>query len=66
LLVNKKTDEIKSILANLHPVDIAQILADIKKGNQKLFLRLMDTAKAAEVIEEFEPSVRLDITFAND
>lgn len=59
LLVNKKTDEIKSILANLHPVDIAQILADIKKENQKLFLRLMDTAKAAEVIEEFEPSERL-------
>ncbi len=61
LIVNKKTDEIRKILDNLHPADIAQILADIKNGNQKLFLRLMDTAKAAEVLEEFEPSVRLTL-----
>jgi magnesium transporter len=61
LLVNKKTDEIRSILTNLHPADIAQILADIKNGNQKLFFRLMDTAKAAEVLEEFEPAVRLTL-----
>ncbi|WP_422443590.1 magnesium transporter [Thermoanaerobacterium sp. DL9XJH110] len=61
LIVNEKADEIRNILAKLHPADIAGILAEIKNGNKKLFFRLMDTSKAAEVLEEFEPSERLTL-----
>ena len=59
LIINKKTEEARKILANLHPADIAQILSDIKNENKKLFFRMMSNSKAAEVLEEFEPSDRL-------
>lgn len=59
LITRERTNEIKEILAKLHPADIAQILTDIKNGNQKVFFRLMDSSKAAEVLEEFDPSDRL-------
>ena len=59
LIANKRTDELKEILVKLHPADIAHILTDIKNGNQKLFFKLMNTTKSAEVLEEFEPLDRL-------
>ena len=61
LIINKKTDEAQRILAHLHPADIAQILGEIKNGNKKLFFRMMTSSKAAEVLEEFDPSDRLRI-----
>lgn len=61
LVVNKKTDEIKNILAKLHPADIAEILNEIKNGNKNLFLKLMSIDKVAEVLEEFDPSERLHL-----
>jgi magnesium transporter len=61
LLVHKKNEEIKTILAKLHPADIAEMLGEIKNVNKKIFLRLLDTEKAAEVLEELEPSERLTL-----
>ena len=52
LIINKKTEEARKILANLHPADIAQILSDIKTRIKTLF-RMMSSSKAAEVLEEF-------------
>jgi len=61
LLVHRKNDEIKTILAKLHPADIAEMLGEIKDSNMKVFLRLLETEKAAEVLEELEPYERLPL-----
>jgi len=60
-LVLNKSDEAHELLANLHPADIAEVLSEIKNGNKALFLRMMGSSKAAEVLEEIDPSDRLRI-----
>lgn len=61
LLAHRKTDEIRDILKNLHPADIAQILGEMKNENKDLFFESMDIALTAEVLEEIEPIDRLHI-----
>lgn len=54
LLEDGDRDELKSILQELHPVDIVQVLGEIKSDNKKVLLKLIGAAKAADVLEEFD------------
>ncbi len=58
LINQKKTDEIKLLLSDLHPADIAEILVELEDNEIHFIYQLMSDDVAAEVVAELESEDR--------
>ena len=61
MLKRGDTAQIKELFLKLHPADIAELLAEIQNSSQKHLFKLIDYQKAAEVLDELEPEIQIDI-----
>jgi len=61
MLKRGDTAQLKELFLKLHPADIAEIVGEIQIDNHKHLFKLMDYEKAADVLDELEPEVQIDI-----
>jgi CBS domain-containing protein len=52
---------LKERLADIHPVDLADILEDLDSSQRATLLEGLDTEQASDTLEEVEPAVQRDI-----
>lgn len=55
LLQQRREDELRELLAPLHPADLAEILEELEDEQRSAVLGLLTEARAAEAIAEMEP-----------
>lgn len=58
LVENKKADEVSSIMNDLHPADIAEVMDDLNTEEAKFIYLLLDGDKASDVLVEIPDSDR--------
>jgi len=56
-----KLSILKERLADIHPVDLADILEELDSAQRATILEGLDTAQASDTLEEVEPPVQRDI-----
>jgi len=56
-----KLSVLKERLADIHPVDLADILEELDSGQRATLLEGLDTERASDTLEEVEPAVQRDI-----
>ena len=54
----KDTEGVKSLLANLHPADIAELINDLDAEEARFVYRLLDNETAADVLVEMDEELR--------
>jgi flagellar motility protein MotE (MotC chaperone) len=52
---------LKETLAEIHPVDLADILEELDSSQRATILERLDTEQASDTLEEIEPAVQRDI-----
>lgn len=61
-LIRSKDDrELESLLNDLHPADIAEILDELDANEGTYIFKILDTDKTAEILLELDESIREDI-----
>ncbi len=60
---NLKLNILKERLADIHPVDLADILEELDSSQRALLLNGLDTEHASDTLEEIDPAVQRDIVF---
>jgi magnesium transporter len=61
---NVKLSVLKEKLADIHPVDLADILEELDRDQRITLLEGLDTEHASDTLEEVDPAVQRDIVFA--
>jgi magnesium transporter len=61
---NLKLNILKEKLADIHPVDLADIMEEMDSSQRALLLGGMETEHASDTLEEIDPAVQRDIVFA--
>lgn len=61
LLQQHREDELKELLAPLHPADLAEILSELEDDQRNAVLHLVSEGTAAEIIAEMEPEDQASI-----
>lgn len=61
LLQQHREDELKALLAPLHPADLAEILGELEDDHRNAVLDLLSKEMAAEAIAEMEPEDQASI-----
>lgn len=61
---NVKLSVLKEKLADIHPVDLADILEELDSAQRVTLLEGLDTEKASDTLEEVDPAVQRDIVFS--
>jgi magnesium transporter len=60
LIQQKETDQLKALLINLHPADIAELCNELTVEEARAVYRLLDNETAADVLMEMDEDVRKD------
>jgi CBS domain-containing protein len=58
---NLKLNVLKEELAEIHPVDLADILEELDSSQRATIMEGLDTEQASDTLEEVEPAVQRDI-----
>lgn len=58
LIEAKQPEEVKEVLAGLHPADIAELCDELKPEEAKFIYRLLDNETAADVLVEMDEDAR--------
>jgi len=58
---NVKLNILKEELAEIHPVDLADILEELDSSQRATLMERLDTEHASDTLEEIEPAVQRDI-----
>ena len=61
---NVKLSVLKEKLADIHPVDLADILEELDSDQRVTLLEGLDTEHASDTLEEVDPAVQRDIVFS--
>jgi CBS domain-containing protein len=61
---NVKLSVLKEKLAEIHPVDLADILEELDSDQRVTLLEGLDTEHASDTLEEVDPAVQRDIVFS--
>jgi CBS domain-containing protein len=61
---NVKLSVLKETLADIHPVDLADILEELDSAQRVTLLEGLDTEQASDTLEEIDPAVQRDIVFS--
>lgn len=64
LLQQRREDELRQLLAPLHPADLAEILEELEDDQRSAVLHLLSKEQAAEAIAEMEPEDQASILTA--
>ena len=65
LIEQNDSEKVKSLLADLHPADIAELCNELNTDEARFVYKLLDNEKAADVLMEMDEDVRkefLEIT----
>lgn len=58
LIAQKEGDQVKAMLAHLHPADIAELCDELKLEEARFIYRLLDNETAADVLVEMDEDTR--------
>jgi magnesium transporter len=61
---NVKLSVLKEKLADIHPVDLADIIEELDSDQRVTLLEGLDTEHASDTLEEVDPAVQRDIVFS--
>ena len=61
---NVRLSVLKEKLADIHPVDLADILEELDSAQRVRLLEDLDTGRASDTLEEVDPAVQRDIVFS--
>lgn len=61
---NVRLSVLKEKLAEIHPVDLADILEELDSAQRVTLLEDLDTQRASDTLEEVDPAVQRDIVFS--
>lgn len=61
---NVRLSVLKEKLADIHPVDLADILEELDSAQRVSLLEDLDTGRASDTLEEVDPAVQRDIVFS--
>jgi magnesium transporter len=59
-----KLNVLKEKLADMHPVDLADILEDLDREQRVAIFNSLDTEQASDTLEEIDPNVQRDLVFS--
>ncbi|HVP58558.1 MAG TPA: CBS domain-containing protein [bacterium] len=59
-----KLNILKEKLADMHPVDLADILEDLDREQRVAIFNSLDTEQASDTLEEIDPNVQRDLVFS--
>ncbi|MGL4382308.1 MAG: magnesium transporter, partial [Bacilli bacterium] len=63
-IADKKIRELKELLEDVYPADIADVLLELSSYNRSFLLRVLDTKQAAEIFAYLEPEMQESLIIA--
>ena len=65
LIEQKDADQVKELLADLHPADIAELCNDLNPEEAKFVYRLLNNETAADVLVEMDEDARKELSLTS-